>query len=115
MPLAEACHVALQRHPASAQPAAIRVVSFNAGAASRGPAFEVALSELVRRNMCPYHAVLSFRHAHAHSNKKLPLWDACSEWLCGWTQFTGCELAAWHLVWQPCSAAAQLSSYHNIL
>ncbi|KAI3438985.1 hypothetical protein D9Q98_001398 [Chlorella vulgaris] len=48
MPLAEACHVALQRHPASAQPAAIRVVSFNAGAASRGPAFEVALSELVR-------------------------------------------------------------------
>lgn len=52
MPLAEACHVALQRHPAAAGEAqerapAVRVVSFNAGAADRAPAFEVELAQLV--------------------------------------------------------------------
>ncbi|EFN51717.1 hypothetical protein CHLNCDRAFT_139880 [Chlorella variabilis] len=52
MPLAEACHVALQRHPAAAGEAqerapAVRVVSFNAGAADRAPAFEVELAQLL--------------------------------------------------------------------
>ena len=42
MPIAEACHVAVQRHAASDQPPRLRILSFRHGAA-----FEADLSELV--------------------------------------------------------------------
>jgi hypothetical protein len=49
MPLAEACHVAVQRQPAAdAGVGRLRIVSLNAEAAGRGPAFEMDVAELVR-------------------------------------------------------------------
>ena len=57
MPLAEACHVAVQRHaPAAAGSGSglaaalplLRVVSFDTAGSHRSPAFEIELAELVR-------------------------------------------------------------------
>jgi hypothetical protein len=59
MPLAEACHVAVQRQPAAAAGAGrLRIASLNAEAAGRGPAFEMDLAELVsgRRQRNSKHA-----------------------------------------------------------
>ena len=57
LPLAEACHVAVQRHAASgaaaaaaaaaAEPAMLRIVSFASEGSHRSPSFELPLAELV--------------------------------------------------------------------
>jgi L-arabinokinase len=49
LPLAEACHVAVQRRRGDAGAPTLRVVSFNDGAASRAPAYEAPLAQLVGR------------------------------------------------------------------
>ena len=62
LPLAEACHVAVQRHAASgaaaaaaaaaAEPAMLRIVSFASEGSHRSPSFELPLAELVSDEPC---------------------------------------------------------------